>query len=78
MIWTIQVNYPIPGDSDRLEDQFESTTMREAHRELCRRLSVGEPRALTARDAEGRKVHASLYDGGDYLQDRRGRVRRNW
>ena len=59
-------------------ETFQAPTHRAAHRELCTRLRVEGPRALTALTNAGATVHASLYDGEDYIKDRAGRKLTTW
>lgn len=59
-------------------EPIEAPSHRDAHRQLCQRLKVSGPRALTAQAENGRvEIHASLY-GDDYIRTRDGRLLGSW
>lgn len=55
-----------------------AATHKAAWAELAGLLAVDGPRALTATADDGAEIHASLYDGEDYIRTVDGRTIRSW
>lgn len=56
---------------------FRAASHTAAHRHLCSLLHVDGRREITAWH-QGVEIHASLYDGHDYIRLADGRVRKDW
>lgn len=48
-------------------------TLKDIRHALMSMLSVGGPRGLTATTDKGQTIHVSLYDGEDYITNKRGK-----
>jgi hypothetical protein len=56
---------------------FWASSHTAAHRHLCTLLRVEGPRQISCFH-QGVEVHASNYDGEDFIRDASGRVRKDW